>query len=975
MLKRVATFAVLLLFSGIGAWAGTYYVSTSGNDANVGSQASPWRTQQHALNVMQPGDTTLVQPGIYTNAYLFKTMAGGSANLPITLRANGPVTNSITGFEIDNPWFILDGFVWDGISQGRNNVAIYFTTNGSYSQVINNTIQHSAPGISGIGWLYMDPDANGIRHAGGSCNCLVSNNTLVDLKGAQVFLAKGTNNLIIKNLVRDIQTCDLCYADGADITYRQNVFTNVYDVEGMGVHPDCMQTHADLFWEESYNVVIERNTFVDCNIALSQLTADLVGWANISNATMGAYTVNAQIPGESVAEPLSDPVFVKVSTSSGGLIATNGNVVTIKGTPVSGSSLVVSNSSCVGTTGWMELDGGTISTNIVGVNNSNWHIRNNRFIRCGNGGTGLGVASIDLPQCYWYNNVFYQCCTNVGGILNFAFYSTNLMSRGISTNGGAWNNAFISCGNAHNDGWWNLIDASSGQGVSPNSWGMFCDYNLVVDWTGSAWVAKAGFTEAHGLNLGSDPLVANYRPMFGSPLIGRGTNYMGLSSNDYEGWPRPASGTCDIGAFQFDTNLVVYLDFEEDLSQNKIQDVSGYSHDAINFNPSNWITAAPGVFWEAGQWTVVGVMTNDPGQTYNLSQYAGITNLAGIDFITNGTISVWVQWATNAERWDTILDAGYQRAYSAQPSLATNSWALHYGSANLSDTPVGPIFKLYSDDLNNPYTLISWTQPRDGSNWWHIAVTWTGTNNTVVGYQNGQAIQTNTLGGAQYLRVSGSPTPPWISVGAMQHDGTPEWGDNKYPNSGFFKGKMDDLRIYNRPLSAAEVQNLYAGASVPMQGAAPPGDPPPGDSPVITAQPQSTNVAAGGSVTFTVAATGTSPLLYQWLLNGEGIAGATASTYVDNDAQPDDAGLYSVVISNPAGSITSSSATLSVITPPVISAQPQSLVVNAGASAAFSVRRQRRSAAGLSVAFQRRHHPGRHGQRLHQEQRATGRRR
>ncbi len=256
---------------------------------------------------------------------------------------------------------------------------------------------------------------------------------------------------------------------------------------------------------------------------------------------------------------------------------------------------------------------------------------------------------------------------------------------------------------------------------------------------------------------------------------------------------------------------MLYLDFDADLTQQKILDVTGYAHDAVNLQLTNWISAGPGVFWNAGQWTVVGTINNDPPNTYNLSQYAAITNLGALAFITNGTISLWVQWATNTERWDTILDAGYQRQYSAQPSLATNSWALHYGSANLSQDPTGPIFKLYSDDLNNPYTLISWTQPRDGSNWWHLALTWTGTNNTIVGYQNGQPIQTNTLAGAQYLRVSGSPTPPWISVGAMQHDGTPQWGDDKYPNSGFFKGKMDNLRIYNRPLAAGEVQNLYTG--------------------------------------------------------------------------------------------------------------------------------------------------------------------
>lgn len=42
-----------------------YHVATSGNDANAGTEASPWRTIQHAAATMEPGDSVLIHQGVY----------------------------------------------------------------------------------------------------------------------------------------------------------------------------------------------------------------------------------------------------------------------------------------------------------------------------------------------------------------------------------------------------------------------------------------------------------------------------------------------------------------------------------------------------------------------------------------------------------------------------------------------------------------------------------------------------------------------------------------------------------------------------------------------------------------------------------------------------------------------------------------------------------------------------------------------
>lgn len=107
--------------------------------------------------------------------------------------------------------------------------------------------------------------------------------------------------------------------------------------------------------------------------------------------------------------------------------------------------------------------------------------------------------------------------------------------------------------------------------------------------------------------------------------------------------------------------------------------------------------------------------------------------------------------------------------------------------------------------------------------------------------------------------------------------------------------------------------------------------------PSITTQPAHQNVAAGANVTFTVAANGTAPLSYQWRLNGANIGGATSATLSLTGATSSQAGSYTCLVSNMAGSATSSAATLTVMLPPTITTQPASQTVTAGANVNFAV--------------------------------------
>jgi uncharacterized delta-60 repeat protein len=82
-------------------------------------------------------------------------------------------------------------------------------------------------------------------------------------------------------------------------------------------------------------------------------------------------------------------------------------------------------------------------------------------------------------------------------------------------------------------------------------------------------------------------------------------------------------------------------------------------------------------------------------------------------------------------------------------------------------------------------------------------------------------------------------------------------------------------------------------------------------APQITAQPQNQVATLGGSANFSVTATGTG-LSYQWKFNGTALANQTAATLSLANVTQAQGGSYSVVVSNSAGSVTSSAATLTV---------------------------------------------------------------
>ncbi len=124
--------------------------------------------------------------------------------------------------------------------------------------------------------------------------------------------------------------------------------------------------------------------------------------------------------------------------------------------------------------------------------------------------------------------------------------------------------------------------------------------------------------------------------------------------------------------------------------------------------------------------------------------------------------------------------------------------------------------------------------------------------------------------------------------------------------------------------------------------------------PTITAQPVNKTVTVGQTAAFSVTATGTGTLTYQWKKNGTAIGGATSASYTTPaTAATDNGALFTVTVTDTAGSVTSSAATLTVNVAPTITTQPANQTVIAGQTATVQCDGDRRGNTELSVAEKR----------------------
>lgn len=126
--------------------------------------------------------------------------------------------------------------------------------------------------------------------------------------------------------------------------------------------------------------------------------------------------------------------------------------------------------------------------------------------------------------------------------------------------------------------------------------------------------------------------------------------------------------------------------------------------------------------------------------------------------------------------------------------------------------------------------------------------------------------------------------------------------------------------------------------------------------PSITTQPTSQTITAGQTATFSVTSTGAAPLSYQWRKNGTAIAGAALPTYTTPaEATSDNGSLFTVVVSNSAGSVNSNAAALMVnaIPPGQLTASASTLnfnSVNVGSSSTLGVTFSNTGSSNINIS-------------------------
>jgi Right handed beta helix region len=143
------------------AQARTYFVATTGNDANAGTITSPWLTLSHAVAQLAPGDTLWIRGGTYTGSAnaidsTINTVPGGTSTASITigaynsgtletviLQGGSGASGSLVLDSATQSYLIIQDLILDGTNLAGNGQVVYIGPGVSHITLLRDSIRNS----------------------------------------------------------------------------------------------------------------------------------------------------------------------------------------------------------------------------------------------------------------------------------------------------------------------------------------------------------------------------------------------------------------------------------------------------------------------------------------------------------------------------------------------------------------------------------------------------------------------------------------------------------------------------------------------------------------------------------------------------------------------------------------------------------------------------------------------------------------
>lgn len=280
-----------------------------------------------------------------------------------------------------------------------------------------------------------------------------------------------------------------------------------------------------------------------------------------------------------------------------------------------------------------------------------------------------------------------------------------------------------------------------------------------------------------------------------------------------------------------------------------------------------------------------------PGKFGNAINFNGVDQHAVYTRITENGLPISRSAAYTVAFWVQGVGAGQNdlRAF-AEGSMTSNNPLLTFGTGNSTDVNVQPLPHIFLRDLGGTARIdYRSTNAVFNGEWRHVALV-----------DNNGALSVYVDGVLDSTRTYTKSTAPdeTVSIGAIQRAAVSHW----------FKGAVDELALWNRALTQAEVQSLLsASIETPVVKSAP----------FFTIQPTiPSGVLIGDNLTLSAGVGGSPGINLQWYKNNDPITDATGTSLALSNVTIADNGTYKVVATNPQGSVTSTPVVLSVGTFP-----------------------------------------------------------